>query len=164
MACVAAIGAAGPAHAQSPTQYWHQQWQQQQRAPQPSFDGDDWFGGRGRFGRSVSGYADWSDDGGHQRSRPTGPMPQVHMNNPTFYEYRPDTLKTVTFDKLCQVEVASNAQPARSRRQMRTVRRLSRQPTRPLRHPRRRHSRRSRRPAPPRSPSACASCRRSATR
>ena len=112
MACVAAIGAAGPAHAQSPTQYWHQQWQQQQRAPQPSFGGDDWFGGRGRFGRSVSGYADWSDDGGHQRSRPTGPMPQVHMNNPTFYEYRPDTLKTVTFDKLCQVEVASNAQPA----------------------------------------------------
>jgi len=111
-ACVAAIGAAGLAHAQSPMQYWHQQWQQQQRAPQPFFGGDDWFGGRGRVGGNVSGYADWSDDNGYQRARPTGPMPQVHVSNPTFYDYRPDPLKTVTFDKLCQVEVASNAQPA----------------------------------------------------
>ena len=122
-ACVAAIGAAGSARAQSPAQYWHQQWRQEQRAsPQASafFGGRDWFGG------DAYGYAErddrpsyrrdggWpQDDGGYgPRSRPMGPVPQVHVNNPTFYDYRPDTLKTVTFDKLCQVEVASNAQPA----------------------------------------------------
>jgi murein L,D-transpeptidase YcbB/YkuD len=113
--CVA-VGAAGSAHAQSPMQYWHQQWQQEQRAAQQYFGGDDWFGRRGQFGRSVSGYADWSDDGhSARRSRPSGPVPQVHVNNPTFYDYRADALKTVTFDKLCQVEVASNAQPAPTR-------------------------------------------------
>ena len=117
-ACVAAIGAAGSARAQSPVQYWHQQWEQhQQRAAAPSYSGGrDWFGG------DVFGYAeqedrghgsDWSqDDQGYRRSRPMGPMPQVHVSNPTFYDYRPDSLKTVAFAKLCQVEVATNAQPA----------------------------------------------------
>jgi len=122
MACVAAIGVAGSAHAQSPALYWHRQWQEQ-RPPQQSYGGPrDWFGGGGQ----AYGYAERDDrprssgwwqeddgdsDSGYQRSRPAAPMPQVHVNNPTFYEYKPDALKTVTFDKLCQVEVASNAQP-----------------------------------------------------
>ena len=121
-ACVAAIGAAGSARAQSPTQYWHQQWRQEQRAPQQAYAsvGHDWFS-------DAFGYADrddrptprrygaWSQDDNSpapSRSRSMGPMPQVHVNNPTFFEYRADALKTVTFDKLCQVQVASNATPA----------------------------------------------------
>jgi murein L,D-transpeptidase YcbB/YkuD len=118
MACMAAIGAAGSARAQSPVQYWHQQWEQhQQRAAAPAYSG-----GGGWFGGDVYGYAEqedrghdsnWSDDDqGDRRSRPMGPMPQVHVSNPTFYEYRPDALKSVTFAKLCQVEVASNTPPA----------------------------------------------------
>ena len=121
-ASVAAIGAAGSAHAQSPMQYWHQQWQQQ-RGSQQAYASD---GGRDWFGGDAYGYADrddrqgyrryggWSqdDDRDAPRSRSMGPMPQVHVNNPTFTDYRPDTLKTVTFDKLCQVEVASSAPPS----------------------------------------------------
>lgn len=100
------------AQAQSPMQFWHNEWARQQRASAqqdyPYYQPRDWFGG------DSYGYAEPGDDG-ERYQRPRGPMPQVHVSNPDFYDYKPDALKTVTLETICGPKAATTppqAQPA----------------------------------------------------
>lgn len=103
MAASAAVSAtlgASVAHAQTPMEFWHDEWARGQGAPvrQGTYPGrqDGWFGG------GTYGYADPADEGMPRR----GPMPQVHVSNPSFYDYRPDTLTTVSLGSICNPDAA----------------------------------------------------------
>jgi murein L,D-transpeptidase YcbB/YkuD len=116
------LGLAGHAQAQGALQFWHDEWQRQHHAQQRPYyqphyqpryqrrfgpeDGG-WF-----FGPRPFGYAEWTpeDDIPQRRSRERA-MPHVHVSNPDFLNYVPDTLQRVTFDSLCQQQTATNEQP-----------------------------------------------------
>src|SRR5579883_2023682 len=66
----------GAAHAQSPMQFWHNEWARQQRA---SVQQDDrYYQPRGWFGGDAYGYAEPGDDSIREQ-RPRGPLPQAHV-------------------------------------------------------------------------------------
>jgi len=107
----AAVMSLGAARAQeTPMQFWHQEWSRERHASVQQDYGRDhaprWFGGDG-----------YGSMGEQDNRRPRGPMPQVHVSNPTFYDYKPDALKPVSLDKLCtppapaQPPVAGTAGP-----------------------------------------------------
>lgn len=107
LASCAAVMSAGAARAQeTPMQFWHQEWSRQQHASAAQdyrqdyrYDEPRWYGG--------DGYGDWTE---HRHAR--GPMPQVHVSNPTFYDYKPDALKSVSLDQLCAPAAQAAPQPA----------------------------------------------------
>ena len=110
--CAAVLGGVA-AQAQSPLQFWHNEWSRQQRASVQQ-DSYPYYQPRGWFGDNSYGYAEPGDEGTRDR-RPRGPMPQVHVSNPDFYDYKPDALKTVTLDGICAPKAAvtpPQAQPA----------------------------------------------------
>ena len=103
--CAAVLSVAA-AQAQTPMQFWHNEWARQQRVSVQQ-DGYPYYQPRGWFGGDSYGYAEPGDDGMRDQ-RPRGPMPQVHVSNPDFYDYKPDALKTVTLDAICAPKVTAN--------------------------------------------------------
>ena len=111
--CAAMLGI-GAAQAQTPMEFWRQEWSRQQRAPvQQDYP---YYQPRGWFGGDTYGYADPEDGMREQGAR--GPMPQVRVSNPTFYDYKPDALKTVSIGTICAqpqpaapTPVAATAEP-----------------------------------------------------
>jgi murein L,D-transpeptidase YcbB/YkuD len=86
---------------ESAMEFMRHEWQRQhaapaqpmqlQPAPQYGYPPPSWS-------RQAYGYADWSAP---EREAPSRPMPQVHVDNPDFYNYVPDRLKTVSLGKIC---------------------------------------------------------------
>jgi murein L,D-transpeptidase YcbB/YkuD len=113
--CAALLGI-GAARAQTPTEFWHQEWARQHRASvqqdYPDYQPRGWSGGEG-YGSPEN----WTGD---QNQNPRGPMPQVRVSNPTFYEYKPDVLKRVSLDKLC-APAAAPVQPPQPHPQAETT-------------------------------------------
>ena len=120
-ACAAAL--VGQAQAgESVMDFWRHEWQRQaNREPAPSEQPQSYaqpYGGWQPFGtwrghRSY-GYADPSSQDERADRAPARAMPKVHVDNPDFFNYAPDRLQTVTFDKLCDPQIAQHdtAQPA----------------------------------------------------
>ncbi|MGN6571925.1 MAG: L,D-transpeptidase family protein [Pseudolabrys sp.] len=112
-----AVLSAGAARAQTPMQFWHQEWSRQRDASVQQDQGyypyyqsrgsqqRGWFGGGG-FDNSYDPEPD--------PARSRGPMPQVHVDNPTFYDYKPDTLKTVALATICKPQLSPAAQAAQA--------------------------------------------------
>jgi hypothetical protein len=95
--CASVFGVVA-AQAQSPMQYWHDEWARQQRASVQQ-DGYPYYQPRGWSADDSYGYAEPGATDPRQQRR--GPMPQVHVSNPDFYEYKPDALKTVSLGTIC---------------------------------------------------------------
>jgi len=114
----AVLSGLGAASAQTPMQFWHQEWSRQRSAyadqgqdypyyqQQRGYQQRGWFGGGNTFG-------DY-DPEPDPSVRSRGPMPQVHVDNPTFYEYKPDTLKTVSLATICKPQLSPAAQAAQA--------------------------------------------------
>ena len=84
------------AQAQTPMQFWHQEWSRQRSAYADQDQGyssyqSQGYQQRGWFGGSNYDNYDPEPDPARERAS-RGPMPQVHVDNPTFYDYKPDTL------------------------------------------------------------------------
>ena len=108
-----AVCAVGQANAQSAQEFWRQEWQRQQAAPQQP---QTQYRSPGAYAYASGNWAapdqpsqrDWSPFGGSASSsreaeRPRSrPMPQVHVDNPTFSNYAADRLQTTSLAKACQ--------------------------------------------------------------
>jgi len=111
-----ALCAVGQANAQSPQEFWRQEYQRQHAAPQPQVQYRD-------RGRSAYAYAngnwggsdqpsqrDWSPFGGSRSySRESErwqsrSMPKAHVDNPDFLNYTPDKLQAASLAKACQAK------------------------------------------------------------
>jgi len=109
--CASVFGVVA-AQAQSPMQYWHDEWARQQRASVQQA-GYPYYQPRGWSADDSYGYAEPGATDPRQQRR--GPMPQVHVSNPDFYEYKPDALKTVSLGTICApkpVAAVPQASPA----------------------------------------------------
>ena len=104
------------AQEQSPTQFWHQEWARQRNASTQQGQGYPYYQSqgyqqRGWFGGdSVDSYDPEPDPARGSR----GPMPQAHVDNPTFYDYKPDTLKTISLAAICKPQLSPAAQAAQA--------------------------------------------------
>ncbi len=108
---VAGTTAGAVAHAQSPMQFWVQEqhgWgrtriqQPRAYAPGPSYD-DGWNDG---WGPREPGY--YQPDGGPQPQEHHAPV--LKIKAPDYRTYVPDQPKSVALDKVCQFQLASNAE------------------------------------------------------
>src|SRR5689334_5622163 len=101
--CASAI--AGQALAQEGAMdFWRQEWQRQ-HAPRPAqqFQSQQWGFPPPSWSRQAYGNSDWRPPSQQSapREAPARPMPQVHVDNPDFYNYAPDRLKTASLTKIC---------------------------------------------------------------
>jgi murein L,D-transpeptidase YcbB/YkuD len=110
--CASAI--AGQAAAQeSAMDFWRQEWQRQQapRQAQPSQFGRQYGFPPPSWSRQAYGNSDWMpSQQSAPREAPARPMPQVHVDNPDFYNYAPDRLKTASLTKICAARSDAVAQ------------------------------------------------------
>jgi murein L,D-transpeptidase YcbB/YkuD len=110
--CASAI--AGQAVAQEGAMdFWRQEWQRQ-HAPRPApFQAQPQYGfPPPSWSRQAYGNSDWmpSQRSAPMREAPARPMPQVHVDNPDFYNYTPDKMKTASLTKICAVKPDAVAQ------------------------------------------------------
>ena len=106
------------AQSQTPMQFWHQEWSRQRSAYADQGQGyssyqSQGYQQRGWFGGSNYDSYDPEPDPARERAS-RGPMPQVHVDNPTFYDYKPDTLKTVALATICKPQISPAAQAAQA--------------------------------------------------
>jgi len=106
------------AQSQTPMQFWHQEWSRQRSAYADQGQGyssyqSQGYQQRGWFGGSNYDSYDPEPDPARERAS-RGPMPQVHVDNPTFYDYKPDTLKTVALATNCKPQISPAAQAAQA--------------------------------------------------
>lgn len=114
VAATCASTIAGQAFAQeSAMDFWRQEWQRQQapRAAQP-FQSQPQYGfPPPSWSRQAYGNSNWMPpQQSAPREAPARPMPQVHVDNPDFYNYAPDRLKTASLTKICAVKSDAVAQ------------------------------------------------------
>jgi len=106
------------AQSQTPMQFWHQEWSRQRSAYADQGQGyssyqSQGYQQRGWFGGSNYDSYDPEPDPARERAS-RGPMPQVHVDNPTFYDYKPDTLKTVALATICKPQISPADQAAQA--------------------------------------------------
>lgn len=115
----AVLSGLSAAQAQTPMQFWHQEWSRQRSAYADQDQGYPYYQSRGYQQRSWFGgdgsYDSYDPEPDPARERASrGPMPQVHVDNPTFYDYKPDTLKSVSLAAICKPQISPAAQAAQA--------------------------------------------------
>src|SRR3569623_3312657 len=111
----AVLSGVGAASAQTPMQFWHQEWSRQRDASVQQDQGGSypyyqqrsnqqrgWCGG----GNNFDGFDPEPDPSRERATR--GPM--VHVDNPTFFEYKPDAVKASSVSTICKPQPAPAAQ------------------------------------------------------